>query len=564
MTANRRTAWTWWEPALLLAVAVGLRLVHLDSAPHFDELYHLLAGLSWIREGDLCIADCLSPYSRGALFTYLVGGSLALFGNEVVVARIPSLVAGSFLVVVVFLWIRRRAGRMAAWIAGLLFAVGPLAIHMSQFSRFYALHALLFWIGALAVYALVESTNGRAPGGAPAASWWLRAGLIAVAALSLLAAYELQIMTLIGLAALAVWIAVDPFPAAARRHRGRRWMSWAAGTLLVLLLAAGLYAVESGLLERLWGQYRWSNLRAAGDQREILFYHHWLYGEYGPLYALFPAAAVVALARHFRLALFCSVLFVVGFVAHSFGGFKGWRLIYWIMPTFYAIWGIALAAVARPLWNRALRVSGRLFRGTLPARWQAAVGALGLALAVLFVAGNTGSFNTTWKLMTLSDDEWPASKPWYRGHSNWVPVEPTLQEIADEVEVVLATSGPKAIYYLGRLDASISRGLLYGINPGSGTLAPQFSRGRQTGRPILSEPEALRRVVACYGSGLIVVERGHWRRSVSLPEATANFIERATRRIPLPEKHRLLAFRWQHGAGGGTPAAECSPPPLSY
>ena len=63
----------------------------------------------------------------------------------------------------VFLW-DAVADRSAAWSSGRFLALASTSIELSQFARFYALHALTFWYGAIGMYAL---TAGR-PGGRPA------------------------------------------------------------------------------------------------------------------------------------------------------------------------------------------------------------------------------------------------------------------------------------------------------------------------------------------------------------------------------------------------------------
>ena len=60
----------------------------------------------------------------------------------------PSVIAGSLLVVAVFLWTRSVAGSLAAWIAALFVALAPISIQVSQFARFYALQGLVFWLAA--------------------------------------------------------------------------------------------------------------------------------------------------------------------------------------------------------------------------------------------------------------------------------------------------------------------------------------------------------------------------------------------------------------------------------
>ena len=143
-----------WELALLAAIALAVRLPHLGSAtPTYDEFYHLLAARGWLASGSFHIGD--GYYDRALLYTRIVAESLRAFGDTMVAGRIPAVLAGTLWAVAVFAWTKRKGGAVAAWFAGMLLAVDPGAIHLSQWVRFYTLHGLLVWIGAICVYALV-------------------------------------------------------------------------------------------------------------------------------------------------------------------------------------------------------------------------------------------------------------------------------------------------------------------------------------------------------------------------------------------------------------------------
>src|SRR3546814_16546110 len=101
----------------------------------------------------------------------MLGWLFRLFGDGLVVARLPSVLFGSLWVVAVFLWTRRIASSRAAWITALLFGIAPGAIAISQFPLFYALHDLSFARGTIATSAVpprrprhgTPSTKGTRP-----------------------------------------------------------------------------------------------------------------------------------------------------------------------------------------------------------------------------------------------------------------------------------------------------------------------------------------------------------------------------------------------------------------
>jgi hypothetical protein len=178
----------------LFAFSTLIRFIEIDRWPHVDELYHVMAAQGWLAHGEPRIADGL--YTRAELFTALVAGSLRLFGDNLVAARLPSVVAGSLLVVAVFLWTRMVVGSAAAWIAALLLCLSALSFQLFLWARFYALHALVFWLGAIGTYALVEAEL----------SLWRKLGLVVGIGVAFLLALHLHDVTLVGLAAIAVWL----------------------------------------------------------------------------------------------------------------------------------------------------------------------------------------------------------------------------------------------------------------------------------------------------------------------------------------------------------------------
>src|SRR4029079_11032798 len=97
-----------------------------------------------------------APYTRGRLFTLLVAACMHLFGDTPAAARIPALAAGSLTVLAAFLWVRSLGERGGAWAAGLLVALDPELVKLSQWARFYTLQHLAFLLAAIAVFFLTR------------------------------------------------------------------------------------------------------------------------------------------------------------------------------------------------------------------------------------------------------------------------------------------------------------------------------------------------------------------------------------------------------------------------
>jgi hypothetical protein len=74
----------WLAAGLPFVLAVLLRLVDLISLPRWDELWTLLSARGWLSDSVPRIAE--GSYDRAELYTIMVGWSLELFGDSLVVA----------------------------------------------------------------------------------------------------------------------------------------------------------------------------------------------------------------------------------------------------------------------------------------------------------------------------------------------------------------------------------------------------------------------------------------------------------------------------------------------
>lgn len=549
VTGERDFPWILFGGVLLVALAV--RLVQLDHAPHFDEFYHLLAANSLLSDGDLCIAECLRPYDRGAWFTYLVAGAVGLFGSSLVVARLVSVAAGILLVAGVFWWTWRVAGRTAAWSAALLLALSPEAIYVSQFIRFYAWHALLIWVGGGALFLAVHPPAG--------ASISRRIVLAAFAALALVGALSLQVTTMIAVVGIGFWLLLDPFASwtvRESRHHPRRLAAVVAG-MLILAATAMLIAFRTGIVAGLWSSYRAVNMFEVAEASDIRFYHRFLLDTYPTFYSLLPVAFVIALWKRPAAAKYCVAMFGVALVIHSGGGYKGVRFLFYAMPFFFALWGIALATILPPFVTGAREAMAAWFGTEVRSRMAAIGGALLLGIVAVGILGTNSAYKTTIKMVTLSDAEFPRIKPRYRGRPEWRPAVATIKAIADTAQVVVTTASVKAIYYLGRSDAELDASHLF---TRSGFMS-EFSLDWRVGRPVIMSVESMDRLVSCYRGGLVVVERHAWETDWGILPETAAYIVEHTQELPLPGGSDLRLFRW--GADTRDGYIDCEPDPLA-
>lgn len=539
----------WFSCLIVLSLAIVVRALHLDVPAYTDEFYTTLAARGWLEHGAPTIGDGL--YERAWLYSVMVAWFLDAFGDGVVVARLPSLIAGSLLVVAVFLWTRSVAGALAAWIAALFVCLDPLELLISQFARFYALLSLVFWLGAIGVYALVEN-RPRA----------LRALIIALASAACFAlALHLQVLTLIGLCGLGAWAAwvlgLRWWRAGqANPRRLRRELGLALAVVVVLAAAA----VASGLAADLLTRYRSAPLWNAEHRNVVWFYHVLLLERYQVLWPLFPFLTILAVARRPRPALFCFAVFLIGLVFLSFGGMKDRRYIAFIMPFLFVLWGIALAE-AWPFLRRCLATTthGALYRLT-PAFATRSGRTVLLALSVLFlVAANGAPARTLFKLAGLNvvAEGGSAEIREARRIADWAAVREPLSAWWNTSDVILTSHDVQTLYFLGDYDIVINNNRMSEIGGG-----PEFDRDPRTGRPVVSEPASLELILECYGDGLVVAVASQWRTDEAIDAAVAEVIEAAATPLPLPEGAGIVAYYWQGTAQRPRPeACGALPPP---
>ncbi|HET6467917.1 MAG TPA: hypothetical protein VFG43_06025 [Geminicoccaceae bacterium] len=517
-------------PLLIGLAAFALFCIGLDRGPDFDELYHLLAARGWLETGEPRIAD--GVYERTTLFTILVARFLALLGDGLAVARLPSALASATLAALFFAWLRRTGGAPAAWVGTLLLVLSPFTIDFAQFVRFYALQSLAFFAGTIAVF---RSVTEPAPP-------LRQLGLLLGAALAFAAAVYLQVTALVGLAGLGLWLALAVLvPWLWRQPRSRRHGLLLGAAALALALLA--LAVASGGAARILELYRSVPLAAAQSADEVWYYHFWLILYYPTLWSLFPLVALVALAVRPRPTLLALCIFGTALILHSFAAFKGTRFIAYALPFLYVVFGIALPE----LWSWLRRMTRAALARLVPAEARAGAAPWlergALALVLLFaVAANTAFVRSAFLLADVRVPPQPA-------RVDWAAAGRALAPRLASVDVLVATSELDALYFLGRHDILLNRSRLSEMGE-----AADFHRDRRTGRLVIGSPEALARIIACFETGLIVSSSQRWRNPAWLDDRTADFIVRRTQRLDLPASWNVRAYGWEHPPGTPRPA----------
>jgi hypothetical protein len=525
----RYSAWSRaLEAAAVFGIALAARLMQIGSVPHKDELNHILAASALLERGSLEIVPG-APYTRAWGFTYLVAGLFRLFGEGLVVARMPAVITGAILVLLLFLWVRSEAGRAGAWLAALLLAFVPISLQLSQWVRFYTPHALLFMAACLLVYRLVTHPPSRP---------WPLVGLLGTVCALIVMGFHLQPVTAIGLGGLGLWAVLVGAPRLAGRVTERRQRLFLLSGALIGAGIVAAWVAFSSYGQDLFYLATHSPLWAERSVDDVRFYHQIYLQRYGPLWTLFPLASLLALAGRPRAALLAVCIFSVAFVTHSLLPWKAERYLFYALPFFFAIWGIAVGASLPWVVGQITRLLNMTPARRLPHRAQSGIVSAVLAGAVAFAAIGTPAVSYGHKMLTVPDHEWQFTWGTYRGEPDWQAAVRRLQPLIEESEVVLGSSDVAATYALGSFDYLLRR------SRGSQGDRPDFDIRPKTLTPLVSTPTGVATVMECHRSGVALIERGHWRNPRLVTPQVVDFLEANTSRVPLPDGWRMVAYHW--------------------
>lgn len=207
---------------LLTTTAFGLfnRLVLLPAPMQYDEAYTFMAFARrpfW---------DVISDYelpNNHIFHTILVRVSYLLFGDAPEIIRLPALIAGLFVIPLVYLVARKHYNRETGWMAAGLVAFWPLATGYSVNARGYSL-LMMFTLVLLALaFYLVEKRN--------------TAGWLAFMLVSALGFYTVPVM-LYSFGTAMAWIGLSAWTGRAQlAYRGRQFLKYfilsGVGTLVL-------------------------------------------------------------------------------------------------------------------------------------------------------------------------------------------------------------------------------------------------------------------------------------------------------------------------------------------
>jgi hypothetical protein len=510
MSLLDRRGWGW---GAIAGAAVSCLLILMarkviDHGPLYDELLHVLSARGLLAHGEPMIADGL--YTRASLFTHLVAISMGHFGDTLVAARLPSLIATLALILLTAIWVTGRVSLLAGVFAAGILIVLPATLELAVFVRFYVLHGLVIGVMAIALYE--AATPGR--------SLLYRALLIALALILVALGWHLQPTTVIAVGALLLGVAslwvFDNWPRVApvvRRY------PVPLGIAAIVIIAGGLALLHVPAIAAFSGEVP---LWAAWAAHMPYFYVTQLARSMPFLWPMFPLIIVLAVITQRRFAIFCAVVVLSALAVHSVAAAKSVRYIYYLFPFIAALWGCALAGI----FSYARAHSRE--RGA----WAV------LILTVVTLGMSTEGARAA-KLM--AGRATPEEALSYAVEAEWSPIVPVLKPLLPKADRIVTSNAMKALYYLGRYDFELNASIV----PETDT-AEDFGIDQRTGRKAIGEPASVAKILDMPGLTLVVLET----ESLNLPHSVSSealaVIEARCAVVLLPTAVEVRAWRCQH------------------
>ena len=505
----------WILGLIIFGLAFFVRYQFVGKSPDFDEYYHLLAARSWAENGTFTILE--GEYTRGYFYTILVGWFFSMFNESIEIARLPSLLAGSLNVLVVFLFVSRNAGITAALITSLFFIFDPVAVDLSTQVRFYAIQGLLFWIVAVLVF---YSTH-------PAISIHLRLGMILTILPILALAAHLQRITLIGVTGFAVWIFIEH----GKKIIGIVRHSLKTRTVWVVVIGLTFFSIIymfKGDIHDIWERY----LSAPGwlqeKKHQTLYYPYQLLKQYPLFWSFFPIAVLLVIKSHKRIVVYCLVMFATLLLLHSFAGSKHPRYFNYALPFLFIIWGIFLAQIFRFFRDSLLEI--------IPVRTgayrQVSINMVAIMLfSYSILSLNVANYYQMTKNFQKSLDS----------QGRWIYAEPLLKKLADQVDIVLVTASNRAIYHIGRYDYAISPSQVRETES-----EREFGRDPRSGRYAIGTVQSIKLILDCTESGLFVSAKNRWKNAIyGIDNEGVDILLENTNEVKIPDEWGLVIRSWK-------------------
>jgi uncharacterized protein (TIGR03663 family) len=344
--ARRRGELIAW--GVLIVAALALRLYDLGDRPfHHDESQDAYFSWRFYTEGDYVY----QPILHGPLRFYLTSAMFLVGGVSDFTARLAPALMGVVTVALPY-GLRSQLGRVGAFAAAGLLAVGPSFLYFSRFAREDIYFACITLALIVVAFRFLEHPRPHQPA--------LLGGLLA---LSFATKETTFISGFVGFTFLLGVLAVRPrraaLVAAVRAVGGRAW-AWAGVTFAVVftVLFTTFLTHPAGLWDGIHdGLSYWLGQHEVGRGGEAwFFYGVILAGVEWPVLVLAAVGAGALLARRSLLGAFLVWDFAVSFAIYSWAGEKfAWLVLHPLLPLV-----LLAGAGVDAAWRARHRLAGRV------------------------------------------------------------------------------------------------------------------------------------------------------------------------------------------------------------
>jgi uncharacterized membrane protein len=339
-----------------------------------DELFHVFAAASYLRDGSFSVPWLDAEYTRALPITLITAFGFKLFGESEASARFFFALTNVVFIAVGYLAIRHLLSRATAVVFAVAMSFSVFAIQMSQECRMYTVFQLFYFMMSVAFLRGFEQAP-QSPwlkGGNALWSFQRRQGVSVVALGAALAfgfvAASVQRLVYNFAFVVAVYCVVMSCREWSRSGWRTALRSKYGVTLGVGAFALAVVVVVSpewlaGLLRRAAELPPFQ--QSAGVR--FAFYQKILQEPHAVLWALLPLGMFTAVYRHGRVGLFFVLSFLIPFALHSFlFQRRAERYIFHLLPFFIAISATAVVFLAEAVKERVGKLLRELSR---PGKW---------------------------------------------------------------------------------------------------------------------------------------------------------------------------------------------------
>jgi len=408
--------------AILLSLVLGFAHLGVPSLWH-DEALYVFVGKSLIETGWPALPSGVT-YTNGIVFSTILAGTMALFGDGEAAVRAPSVIFAAIAILLVYALVRRLPGRPAALVTALMLAVSPWSVAWAREVRPYNLQLVLYLATAWCVWAYGTATRRRS---------------LLLHAAAACAAFFLAVHSVLHSVLFLAPVGVFALVMALREKRWRsRWTALCCGVIVVGVLTILMFRFLLPAMEQdmVFNRTSLGGKMVDPDRADRLYYFRWLWLNLSSGYFILAMlGSGLMLLKEKRRGLYAAALFWAPVLFLTFlVGYRQPRFMYFTFPFYIAAFSFALVELARFL------------AGARRSKARTVVS----VLIILFLA------RLAWSTVKLCGDsiETAAGAPITLAHSHPQWREPCryVRERLSHDAVVVTTTYLPVLYYVGRVD----------------------------------------------------------------------------------------------------------------